>query len=55
MSSLSYCVVDTIVRSTAVAMKLNGGGGKAGIDPNVSARALWIQSHPLPPAPERFG
>jgi hypothetical protein len=24
---------------------------KAGIDPNVSARALWLKTHPLPAAP----
>jgi len=27
---------------------------KAGIDPAVAARALWLESHPLPPNPENM-
>jgi ERF superfamily len=28
---------------------------KAGIDPTVAARALWLETHPLPPNPENLG
>ena len=47
MSSRFPSAVDTIVRFIAVAMKRRGGK-KAGIDPTISARALWLKTHPLP-------
>jgi hypothetical protein len=28
---------------------------KAGIDPSVNARALWLKTHPLPPTSNRVG
>src|SRR5262252_1514447 len=47
MSSRSHCVAATIASFTAAAMK-HHGGKRRGIDPTVSARALWLESHPLP-------
>jgi hypothetical protein len=28
---------------------------RSGIDPIISARALWLQTHPLPPSPTKIG
>ena len=28
---------------------------KAGIDPNIIARALWLETHPLPTTPDKMG
>src|SRR4029077_12207020 len=28
---------------------------KAGIDPGISARALWLETHPLPTTPDKMG
>jgi hypothetical protein len=38
----------------AAAMKPHGGN-KAGIDPTATARALWLETHPLPIAPDKMG
>jgi hypothetical protein len=28
---------------------------KAGVDPSISARALWLETHPLPTTPDKMG
>ena len=31
------------------------GGAKAGIDPIVTARTLWLETRPLPTTPDKLG
>jgi hypothetical protein len=49
-SSRSRCAVDIIARSITAVTK-PAWWNKSGIDPTISARALWLKTHPLPASP----
>ena len=52
MSSLFHCVADTIARCIVAATKPRGGG-MPGVDPTVTARALWLDTHRLANASDK--
>ena len=54
MSSPCRCAEAIIARSIAVAMKPHGGKMLA-IDPTITARGLWLETHPLPTRPDEMG
>jgi hypothetical protein len=47
MSSQFRCVAGITARFITVVMK-GAWWERAGIDPTVTARALWLKTHPLP-------
>ena len=54
MSSPCRCAAAIIARSIALVMKPRGGRS-AGVDPTVTARALWLETHPLPTSADQMG
>jgi hypothetical protein len=53
LMKIGHCRRPSTALSARDSMAANRMRKRAGIDPTVTARALWLQTHPLPKIPDQ--
>ena len=49
------CRYAAAIIARPIAPVMRPRGGKTGVDPTITARALWLETHPLPTTADRMG